>query len=174
MNMLYKFMVALGFADGVEEDFEEEVKEEKNVVQMPKQDTKANLSSRTTNNNVVSFNHPKETGRTISVGNENARVVLVEPQKFDEAQGIADSLLNHKAVVINIESCNADIAAKLIDFIGGVIYAIDGSIQKVSQGIILAAPANIDIASELKHNLETNGDEEIFAWVTRYNHRGDF
>ena len=54
------------------------------------------------------------------------------------------------------------------------IYAIDGSIQKVSQGIVLAAPANIDIASELKHNIETNGDEEIFAWVTRYNHRGDF
>ncbi|MBR6755669.1 MAG: cell division protein SepF [Peptococcaceae bacterium] len=173
MGILDNFMVALGFADRVEDDVEEEVKEEKNVVPMPKQEPKASLSSRAAGN-VVSFNHPKETGRSVSVGGENARVVLVEPQKFDEAQGIADSLLSHKAVVINIESCNADIAAKLIDFIGGVVYAIDGSIQKVSQGIVLAAPANIDIASELKHNIETNGDEEIFAWVTRYNHRGDF
>lgn len=173
MGVLENIMVALGFAEPREEEYEEEVKEEKNVVPMPKQEAKPTLSSRAANN-VVSFNHPKETGRSVSVGGENARVVLVEPQKFDEAQGIADSLLNHKAVVINIESCNADIAAKLIDFIGGVVYAIDGSIQKVSQGIILAAPANIDIASELKNNLETNGEEEIFAWVTRYNHRGDF
>ena len=63
--------------------------------------------------------------------------------------------------------------AKIIDFVGGVVYAIDGTIQKVSQGIILAAPHNIDIASELKNDLATT-DEEIFAWITQYNHRGDF
>ena len=56
---------------------------------------------------------------------------------------------------------------------GGVVYAIDGTIQKVSQGIILAAPQNIDIASELKRDLE-NTDEELFTWITQYNRRGDF
>ena len=100
-------------------------------------------------------------------------MVLVEPIRFEESQGIADNLLDHKAVVINIESCDTDIAAKIIDFVGGVVYAIDGTIQKVSQGIILAAPQNIDIASELKHDMETT-DEELFAWITQYNRRGDF
>ena len=76
-------------------------------------------------------------------------------------------------MVINIESCDTDIAAKIIDFVGGVVYAIDGTIQKVSQGIILAAPQNIDIASELKRDLE-NTDEELFTWITQYNRRGDF
>lgn len=120
-------------------------------------------------NNVVSFNNKNDKAKD----DANARVVLVEPVRFEESQSIADNLLDHKAVVINIESCDTDIAAKIIDFVGGVIYAIDGTIQKVSQGIILAAPQNIDIASELKSDLE-NTDEEIFAWITQYNRRGDF
>lgn len=103
----------------------------------------------------------------------NVKVVLVEPRDFDETQGIADYLLGKQAVVINIEQCNPDIAAKIIDFVGGVVYAIDGSIQKVSQGIILAAPANINIASELKQQL-SDDQTEVFSWVTRYNRKGDF
>lgn len=103
----------------------------------------------------------------------NARLVLQEPQAFDEAQSIADNLLKGRAVVINIEECDADIAAKIVDFIGGVVYAINGSIQKVSQGIILAAPENINIDSELKRQL-ADDQTEVFSWVTRYNNRGDF
>lgn len=170
MGFLDNVMVLLGFVDKVD-DYDDDETEE-NVVPMTRQESKP-VSSRTSSNNVVSFNHPKETSYTPVSGNDNARVILVEPRRFEESQGIADNLLNRKAVVINIESCDGDIAAKLIDFIGGVVYAIDGSIQKVSQGIVLAAPSNIDIASELKRDLE-NDSEEIFAWVTRYNRRGDF
>lgn len=135
---------------------------------------KAENRSMTRINNVVSFTNPnREHTEHFGEGGENARVVLVEPVRFEESQGIADNLLDHKAVVINIESCDTDIAAKIIDFVGGVVYAIDGTIQKVSQGIILAAPQNIDIASELKRDLE-NTDEELFTWITQYNRRGDF
>lgn len=55
---------------------------------------------------------------------------MKEPVQFDEAQNIADDLLLGKAVILNIESCDPEIAAKLVDFIGGVIYAIGGDIQK--------------------------------------------
>ena len=103
----------------------------------------------------------------------NVKVVLVEPSEFNEAQSMADNLLRKQAVVINIEECDPDIAAKIIDFIGGVVYAIDGSIQRVSQGIVLAAPANIDIASELKQQL-SDEQTEVFSWVTKYNRKGDF
>ena len=57
--------------------------------------------------------------------------------------------------------------------IDSLFFNPDGTIQKVSQGIILAAPQNIDIASELKHDM-ADTDEEIFAWITQYNRRGDF
>lgn len=171
MGFLDKMIDVLGFVEK-NEDYDD-YEEEKAVAPVPKQETRSTVASRT--NNIVTLNHPKDPVYVSnqSGGGENARVVLVEPTRFEESQNIADSLLNKKAVVINIESCETEIAAKLIDFIGGVVYAIDGSIQKVSQGIVLAAPSNIDIASELKRDLE-NDNEEIFAWVSRYNRRGDF
>ncbi len=175
MGFLDKVVDALGFGGGNDDFDDDEVmgapaqpqpapKQAAPVKSEPKPVTKVN--------NVVSFTNPnREYGRMDST--ENARVVLVEPVRFEESQSIADNLLDHKAVVINIETCNPDIAAKIIDFVGGVVYAIDGTIQKVSQGIILAAPQNIDIASELKND-NANTDKEIFAWITQYNRRGDF
>lgn len=175
MGFLDKVVDVLGFVEKEEYDTDEPVAEKAQqaapkVTAMP---VKAEPKPLPRVNNVVSFNNPnREHGGRPQEG-ENARVVLVEPVRFEESQGIADNLLDHKAVVINIESCDTDIAAKIIDFVGGVVYAIDGTIQKVSQGIVLAAPQNIDIASELKHDMETS-DEEIFAWITQYNRRGDF
>ncbi len=171
MGIMEKVVSVLGFVDREEEEVEEVV-EEKTPAQKP-----ATMAVRpesrpaTRLNNVVAFNGGKETASRED--STNARVVLVEPVRFEESQGIADNLLEQRAVVINIESCDTDVAAKIIDFVGGVVYAIDGTIQKVSHGIILAAPHNIDIASELKNDLATT-DEEIFAWITQYNHRGDF
>ncbi len=172
MGFMEKVVSVLGFVDREEEDVEEVVEEK-----APAQRT-SSMAVRTENkpaarlNNVVAFNSGRETAAQ-QQDNANARVVLVEPVRFEESQGIADNLLEQRAVVINIESCDTDVAAKIIDFVGGVVYAIDGTIQKVSHGIILAAPHNIDIASELKNDLATT-DEEIFAWITQYNHRGDF
>lgn len=168
MGFMEKVVSALGFVDREEEDMDEVVEEkavQKTSAMTVRQENKPVVRP----NNVVAFHGGKETRQEST----NARVVLVEPVRFEESQGIADNLLEQRAVVINIESCDTDIAAKIIDFVGGVVYAIDGTIQKVSQGIILAAPHNIDIASELKNDIGTT-DEEIFAWITQYNHRGEF
>ncbi len=170
MGIMEKVVSVLGFVDREEEEVEETVEEKGAQKSSPvavRQENKPAVRP----NNVVAFNSSRETVN--HQDNTNARVVLVEPVRFEESQGIADNLLEQRAVVINIESCDTDVAAKIIDFVGGVVYAIDGTIQKVSQGIILAAPHNIDIASELKNDLATT-DEEIFAWITQYNHRGDF
>lgn len=171
MGFLDKVVDVLGFVE--REEIEEEVVE-KPVQKQTAMPVKNEVKPVSRINNVVSFTNPNRESSAVRHENgENARVVLVEPVRFEESQGIADNLLEHRAVVINIESCDTDIAAKIIDFVGGVVYAIDGTIQKVSQGIILAAPQNIDIASELKRDLE-DSDEEIFAWITQYNRRGDF
>ncbi|MGM9526357.1 MAG: cell division protein SepF [Peptococcaceae bacterium] len=174
MGFLDKVVDVLGFVEKEEIDVEEETVMEKPAAAKTTVPVKQEPKPVARINNVVSFNNPnREYVSSRQSEGENARVVLVEPIRFEESQGIADNLLDHKAVVINIESCDTDIAAKIIDFVGGVVYAIDGTIQKVSQGIILAAPQNIDIASELKHDMETT-DEELFAWITQYNRRGDF
>ncbi|MBE6112772.1 MAG: cell division protein SepF [Peptococcaceae bacterium] len=174
MGFLDKVVDVLGFVE--REEIEEEEVVERPAAPVQKQNAmpvKSEPKPVARINNVVSFTNPNREHSSRTEGGENARVVLVEPVRFEESQGIADNLLEHKAVVINIESCDTDIAAKIIDFVGGVVYAIDGTIQKVSQGIILAAPQNIDIASELKHDM-ADTDEEIFAWITQYNRRGDF
>lgn len=168
MGFLDKVVEVLGFVEKEEEEEQVAVAPAtpaRPAVSAPKAEAKPAPKL----NNVVNFNNRTEK----NVQDANARVVLVEPVRFEESQSIADNLLSHKAVVINIESCDSDIAAKIIDFVGGVIYAIDGTIQKVSQGIILAAPQNIDIASELKSD-QDNTDEEIFAWISQYNRRGEF
>lgn len=170
MGIMEKVVSVLGFVDREEEDVEETV-EEKPVQRTAQMAVRQESKPAVRPNNVVAFNSSREVAA--AQDNSNARVVLVEPVRFEESQGIADNLLEQRAVVINIESCDTDVAAKIIDFVGGVVYAIDGTIQKVSHGIILAAPHNIDIASELKNDLATT-DEEIFAWITQYNHRGDF
>ena len=174
MGFLDKVVDVLGFVE--REEIEEEEVVEKQAQPAQKQTAmpvKSEPKPIARIINVVSFNNPNREYSSRHDNAENARVVLVEPVRFEESQGIADNLLDHRAVVINIESCDTDIAAKIIDFVGGVVYAIDGTIQKVSQGIILAAPQNIDIASELKHDM-ADTDEEIFAWITQYNRRGDF
>ena len=172
MGFLDKVVDVLGFVEREDEEEEKETASQQQAPKVTMPPVKQETKPAPRVNNVVSFSNPNKERRGSFEG-ENARVVLVEPIRFEESQSIADNLLDHKAVVINIESCDTDIAAKIIDFIGGVIYAIDGTIQKVSQGIILAAPQNIDIASELKHDVEAT-DEEIFAWITQYNRRGDF
>lgn len=174
MGFLDKVVDVLGFVEREEIEEEEVVEKPAQPAQKAAVPVKSEPKPVARINNVVSFTNPnREYSSTRHDGGENARVVLVEPVRFEESQGIADNLLDRKAVVINIESCDTDIAAKIIDFVGGVVYAIDGTIQKVSQGIILAAPQNIDIASELKHDM-ADTDEEIFAWITQYNRRGEF
>lgn len=108
--------------------------------------------------------------------NPNAKVVLKEPSRFEEAQNIADDLLAGKAVIINIENCDPEIAAKLVDFIGGVIYAIGGDIQKITDDTIVSAPANIDIAKDITAAAARGEDveTEVFAWLNKYNQRSDF
>ena len=174
MGFLDKVVDVLGFVEREEIEEEEVVEKQAQPAQkQPAMPVKSEPKPIARINNVVSFNNPNREYSSRQDNAENARVVLVEPVRFEESQGIADNLLDHRAVVINIESCDTDIAAKIIDFVGGVVYAIDGTIQKVSQGIILAAPQNIDIASELKHDM-ADTDEEILAWITQYNRRGDF
>lgn len=168
MGYLNKVLDVMGFVEPIEEETQPAAE----AVRTAAPERANNVKPAVRNNNLVTL-----PTREITVVNNNQQGVTLkmtvsEPRKFEEAQAIANHLLHKQAVVINIEECNPDIAAKIIDFIGGVIYAIDGSIQKVSQGIILAAPPNVDVDSELKQKLDT--DANLFPWVDKYNRKGDF
>lgn len=90
------------------------------------------------------------------------KVVIVQPEEFDDAQEICDHLKNKKPVVVNLEDVEMECAQRIIDFLSGAIYSLEGSIQKVSQGIFLLAPNNVDIMSELKEDMK---NKSIFSWA---------
>ena len=85
------------------------------------------------------------------------QVVLVKPEKFENASDIADHLREKRTVVLNLESTNKDIARRLIDFLSGVAYAQEGKIKKISAATYIITPYNVDIIGDLIDELENNG-----------------
>jgi len=89
------------------------------------------------------------------------KVVIYEPTNFEEAPSIVDNLKSRKPVIINLENIDQELAKKFFDFLNGAIYALDGNIQKVSAGIFILAPNNVDISGNIKEELKNKG---VFPW----------
>ena len=85
------------------------------------------------------------------------KVVIVKPERFENASEIADHLKEKRTVVINLESTNKDIARRLIDFLSGVAYAGEGKIKKVAANTYIITPYHVDIMGDLIDELENNG-----------------
>ena len=85
------------------------------------------------------------------------QVVLVKPERFENASEIADHLREKRTVVLNLESTNKDIARRLLDFLSGVAYANEGKIKKVAANTYIITPYHVDIEGDLIDELENNG-----------------
>ena len=84
-------------------------------------------------------------------------VVLVKPDRFEQAAEIADHLKDKRTVVLNLEQTNKDIARRLVDFLSGVAYANEGKIKKVANSTYIITPYNVDIMGDLIDELESSG-----------------
>lgn len=85
------------------------------------------------------------------------QVVLVKPERFDDASAVADHLNAKRTVVLNLESANKDVARRILDFLSGVAYANDGQIKKVANCTFIITPYNVGIMGDLLDELENNG-----------------
>ena len=85
------------------------------------------------------------------------QVVLVKPERFEEAAAIGDNLNEKRTVVLNLESTNRDIARRLLDFLSGVAYANNGQINRVANSTDIITPYNVDVMGDLIDELENNG-----------------
>lgn len=130
------------------DEFEEEVAEKERFTPLeptPKVSTSSKKSSRVVNIHATT----------------QLEVAVLQPQSYEEAREIADRLKSKKAVVVNLEELSKEDAVKVLDFVSGVVYALEGDIQKVSSGIFLIAPYNVSIASDVRDELKSTG---IFPW----------
>lgn len=79
-------------------------------------------------------------------GGRPVRVVVSEPASFDEVQSVADQLKSRRPVIVNLEGMDKEAAQQLLHFLYGTIYALDGTMQRISTSIFLFAPPNVEVA----------------------------
>ena len=80
---------------------------------------------------------------------QQIKMVISQPTGFEQSEEICAFLKEKKAVIVNLEYVNKDVARRIVDFISGAVFAVDGHIQKVSNSIFLIAPSNYEINNEM-------------------------
>ena len=106
---------------------------------------------------------PKRTqGKVVNIHTTSQfKVVVMQPESFNDAKDVCDHLKNKKPSVINLEKVQKETAQRIIDFLSGSVYALDGSIQKVSNEIFIIAPNNVDIMGDFKEEITSKA---VFPW----------
>ncbi len=82
-------------------------------------------------------------------GMQQVKVVISQPSTFEQSEEICEHLKEKKSVILNLEYVNKDVARRIIDFVSGATYALDGNMQKISNAIFLVAPFNYEITNEV-------------------------
>ncbi len=113
---------------------------------MAQADSEPVVSSSSRNSKVVNINATTQ-----------LKVVLVKPERFEDASAVADHLNNKRTVVLNLESTNKEVSRRLVDFLSGVAYANNGQIKRVANSTFIITPYNVDIMGDLLDELESNG-----------------
>ena len=120
--------------DGYEEEDVYEYEDEEEIIEDKK------LFGRRNKDKVV--NMPQANANAI-------KMVISQPTTFEQSDEICSFLKEKKSVIVNLEYVNKDVARRIVDFISGGVYALDGYIQKVSNSIFLVAPSNYEISNEM-------------------------
>ena len=102
---------------------------------------------------------------TVSDINRSAGLELkvVRPDRFGNVTQIADHLLNHRTVVLNLEATNKETSRRIIDFLTGVAYSINGQLKKVAASTYVITPSNIDVSNDQTASSETQEDANSAA-----------
>ena len=101
---------------------------------------------------------PRRSNKVVNIHTTTQlQVVLVKPDRFENAAEIADHLREKRTVVLNLEQTNKDIARRLLDFLSGVAYANEGKIKKVAISTYIITPYHVELEGDLIDELESNG-----------------
>ena len=102
---------------------------------------------------------PKSTG----VGSTaSLEMKVVKPERMDSAFGIGDHLLAKRTVVLNFEDTNKETVRRILDFLGGVVFAIEGNIKKVSESTYIVTPKHVDVTADVPPQAEAPKSRELF------------
>ena len=83
-----------------------------------------------------------------SAGGSALELKVIRPERFETVTQIADHLINNRTVVLNLEATNKETAKRMIDFLSGVAYSIEGNLKKVANNTFVITPGNVAVSSE--------------------------
>ena len=148
------------YEDEEEDDFEDDFDVSPRPVERRERADRADRTDRISRSEggYVAGDEERRSNKVVNIrAATQLQVVLVKPEKFEDASAIADHLREKRTVVLNLESTNKEIARRLLDFLSGVAYANEGKIKKVALSTYIITPYNVDILGDLIDELENNG-----------------
>ena len=140
MNKVWD-LFGMDTADQAEDDYENEDVYGYDDEEEEKEENKKQFFGRKNNNSKVVAMPQSE--------NNAIKMVISQPTTFEQSDEICSFLKEKKSVIINLEYVNKDVARRIVDFVSGGVYALDGYMQKVSNSIFLAAPSNYEITNDM-------------------------
>jgi cell division inhibitor SepF len=142
-------MVYLGLVDEPEDD---------DVGMAPRAaDPGPNVRPMTTRDEAPATTPRPSVVRTMPSASTAARVHVVEPRGFNDAQEVGDRLKANQPVILNLQGLDRDLQRRLIDFSSGLAYALGGSMSRVADQVFLLTPSNVEVSQEEKERLQARG-----------------
>ena len=99
-------------------------------------------------------------GQVLNMNSGKQEVVLFHAKSFDDAAKAADELRRKKAVILNMENVDKALTRRVVDFLSGSVYALDGSVKKIAQSTYLFCPHNMDVVGDLE-----NVQSEVASYI---------
>ena len=90
----------------------------------------------------------RQSDSSMSISAVAIELKVVKPERYDNVTQIADHLLNHRTVVLNLEATNRETARRILDFLSGVAYSIDGQLKRVANNTFVITPCNVDVSGD--------------------------
>ena len=147
-------------AEGQYEDDEEEEYNRKNQYNKSKKsfndiERDSQYSSRNMQSKVIPMN----------ASMSSSKMVITQPTCYDEVEGIGDYLKTKKSIIINLENVSKEDARRILDFLSGATFMVEGTIQRVSNLIYLITPKNVEIQNDLETS-QYKQQKMSFSWLT--------
>lgn len=103
---------------------------------------------------------PRQTGAISSSASAALEMKIMKPEKYEDVKSIADHLLAKRTVVLNLEGTNRDTVKRILDFLAGTTYAIEGQIKRAANSTYVITPKNVDVSADLAQEPEAH--KELF------------
>ena len=150
-KVLNKVMGILGLDDGNIDDYEEESSNDEKAFEREYEEEIDEPIVSKRNSKVVNIHT-----------NATMRVIISRPKDYDEATTICDELKNRKLVVVNVSDLEPKTAQRLLDFMGGASYVLNGELQEVEKNVYILSPSNVEVSNDLKTEISGKG---MFSWT---------